>query len=85
VQKTAQSFLDEDAFLSSTFFTLENDVVEHERRTARTFAIQNETAIQNAVELHNHADIEDMNRQAEDVIVLDTVIETQQLLQDMVS
>lgn len=85
MQKTAQRFEDEDAFLSSCFFNLEDDIIEHERRAARMHLLRNDKAIENTVDLKYISTTESETRQHEDVVVLDTVIETQQILQNMVS
>lgn len=84
MQKTGQKFEDEYAFLSSSFNQLEDDVIEHERRTTRMHLLKNDEAISRTVQLQHIAQEEDQNRQHEDVMVLDTVIETQHLLQEMV-
>lgn len=84
IQKSAQRFLDEQAFVSSSFFLLEDDIVEYERRAARSHLAQNDRAIQHAEELESISEEEALSRKDEDVVVLDTVIETQQVLQQMV-
>jgi hypothetical protein len=84
MQKTGQKFEDEYAFLSSSFNQLEDDVIEHERRTTRMHLLKNDEAITRTVQLQHVAQEEALNRQHEDVMVLDTVIETQHLLQEMV-
>lgn len=84
VQRTSQKFEDEDAFLSSAFNQLEDDVIEYERRAARMHALKNEDAIGRTVALQHVAQDEALLRQSEDVEVLDTVIETQRLLQNMI-
>jgi len=84
IQKTAQKFEDEYAFLSSSFNQLEDDVIEYERRATRMHLMKNDDAIARTVTLQHIATDETNNRQHEDVLVLDTVIETQHLLQEMI-
>lgn len=85
IQKSAQRFLDEQAFLSSSFFLLEDDVIEYERRAARSHLAQNDMAVSQSHDLEIISEGESSTRKDEDVIVLDTVIETQQILQQMVN
>jgi gas vesicle protein len=84
IQKTAQRFEDEAAFTSSSCFTLEDDIHEHERRSGRVHLIRRVNATKERNLLQLLADKESNTRTAEDVIVLDTLIETQKLLQQMV-
>ncbi len=58
--------------------------MEYERRAARSHLAQNDLAIHHAEELESISEEEALNRKDEDVVVLDTVIETQQVLQQMV-
>lgn len=85
MQKTAQRFLDEQAFLSSSFFLLEDDVIEYERRAARNHFTNSDVAVSHSRDLETISKEESYSRKEEDVVVLDTVIETQQILQQMVS
>jgi hypothetical protein len=85
IQKTAQKLEDEDAFLSSTFNQLADDISEYERRAARSHLALNDTCIENTIQLQEVAKKENEVRQEEDVLVLDTVIETQKLLQQTVT
>lgn len=84
-QKTAQRFEDEDGFSSSSFHNLEYDVVCHERTAARMHLIRNEAAMKNVVDMIGISAEESKVREGEDIIVLDTVIDTQKLLQETVS
>lgn len=84
MQHTAQRFEDEAALMSSCFFTLEDDVVEHERRAARMHLMRSEQAAAHTVQLKAVAAAEAREREEEDEEVLDTVIETQALLQQTV-
>lgn len=82
---TAQRFMDENALMSSCFFTLEDDIVEHEQRAARMHLLRNSAAFEKVKKLNAVAKLEAVTRTEEDVDVLSTVIETQQLLQQTVS
>jgi hypothetical protein len=85
MQNTAQRFDDENALMSSCFFNLEDDIYEYERHAARLHLIRNAAAIEAVARLNSVSDAETKLRAAEDVEVLDTVIETQGLLQQTVS
>lgn len=84
MQSTAQRFNDENALMSSCFFNLEDDVIQHERHASRMHLLRNDSAIAAIVNLNEVSKMEASIRQEEDVDVLDTVIETQKLLQDTV-
>lgn len=84
IQKTTQRFEDEAALTSSSCLTLEDDIHEHERRSARVHLIRQVDATKERNMLQTIVDKEQNTRSAEDVIVLDTLIETQKLLQQMV-
>lgn len=84
IQKTAQRLEDESAFISSCFNTLEDDIVEHERRAARLHNAHYHDATEAIVAARIVAEKESQLRQVEDSDVLDTVIETQKILQKMV-
>jgi hypothetical protein len=85
IQKTAQKFEDENAFISSYFNNLQDDIIEYERRTARSHLLFNDSCIDHIANLQRIAKEEQSMREKEDVLVLDTVIETQKLLQQTVS
>jgi hypothetical protein len=85
MQNTAQRFDDENALMSSCFFNLEDDIYEYDRHAARLHLIRNAAAIEAVARLNSVSDAETKLRAAEDVEVLDTVIETQGLLQQTVS
>ena len=85
MQNTAQRFDDETALMSSCFFNLEDDIMEYERHAARLHLIRNAAAIEAVAHLNAVSDVEAKTRATEDVDVLDTVIETQGLLQQTVS
>lgn len=84
LQSTAQRFNDEGALMSSCFFTLEDDIVDHERRAARMHLLRNVQAVSALAGVQGISSLESTVRQEEDVEVLDTVIETQGLLQQTV-
>lgn len=84
MQNTAQRFDDENALMSSCFFNLEDDIFEYERHAIRMHLIRNANSINAIATLNAVSSVESTTRAAEDVEVLDTVIETQKLLQQMV-
>jgi len=84
MRNTAQRFNDENALMSSCFFNLEDDIAEYERHAARLHLIRNAAAIDSIASLNDVSKVETLDRTAEDVEVLDTVIETQGLLQQTV-
>ena len=63
---------------------MQDDVVEHEARSARMHQLRNSAAQQQVRTLNAVSEAECTARTAEDVEVLDTVIETQRLLQKTV-
>lgn len=85
MQNTALRFDDETALMSSCFFNLEDDIMEYERHAARLHLIRNAAAIEAVAHLNAVSEVEAKTRSTEDVEVLDTVIETQGLLQQTVS
>ena len=85
MQNTAQRFDDENALMSSCFFNLEDDIYEYERHAARLHLIRNKSAFEAIARLNDVSDVETKQRAVEDVDVLDTVIETQGLLQQTVN
>ena len=84
LQNTAQRFEDENALMSSCFFNLEDDIVNHEAHAARMHLIKNAAAIDRIVALSDISKKETSTREEEDLDVLDTLIETQELLQQTV-
>ena len=84
IQYTAQRFEDENKIMTATFFNLEDDVIENERRSARIALHQWDKAIISVKELRDVNDKEKVMREIEDTDLLDTVIETQQLLQETI-
>lgn len=84
IKNTAQRFEDENALMSSAFANVEDDVVQHEVRSSRMYLLRNDKALNEIIELNDISTTEQATRTEEDVDVLDTVIETQQLLQKTV-
>eukprot|EP01036_Dinobryon_divergens_P024305 gene24305-32741_t len=84
LQNTAQRFEDENALMSSCFFNLEDDIVNHEAHAARMHLIKNATAIDRIIALSDISKKETATREEEDLDVLDTLIETQELLQQTI-
>lgn len=81
LQTTAQRFTDEDALLAACFFSLEEDIISHERRSARMHLRRSDNATRAVLELEVLLAALLEKRRREDVDVLDTIIETQSLLQ----
>lgn len=84
IQKTGQRFEDESAFISSSFFSVEDDVAECERRAVRNHHHQLDQVSKSIVQINSVSTKESKERMAEDCIVLDTLIDTQKLLQQTV-
>jgi len=84
IQYTAQRFEDENKIMTATFFNLEDDIVENERRSARIALHQWDKAMTSVKELRDVNEKERDVREIEDTDLLDTVIETQQLLQETI-
>jgi len=84
IQYTAQRFEDENKIMTATFFNLEDDIVENERRSARIALHQWDKAMMSVKELRDVNEKEKGVREIEDTDLLDTVIETQQLLQETI-
>lgn len=81
IQSTAQRFTDEEAFMAANLYTLEDDVVELERRAARLHVGRVDNAYNDMKDIRKVIKKEVRKRGGEDAILLDTVIDTQQLLQ----
>lgn len=81
---TSQRFNDETALMAANLFLLEDDVIEAQRRSARMAEIVWDRSINQVRELKDVIEKERSTREKEDADLLDTVIETQQLLQEMV-
>ena len=84
MQATAQHFTDEHAFLESCFHNLYDDVADSERRSARLYEHRRSLAVKDILEIKAEIDEMCSIRVSEDNEVLDTVIETQGLLQETV-
>ena len=85
IYNTAQRFDDENALMSSCFYNLEDDIFEYERHAARLHQLKNALYINSISKLNHISDLETRTRTNEDIEVLDTLIETQTLLQQTVS
>lgn len=85
IQVTAQRFCDETALLSACFSTLEEDVREHDQREVRTHDRRLLSAVLDIRQIRDRIDTECALRLVEDNDILDSVIETQKLLQQTVS
>lgn len=84
IQHTAQRFADEHAMMTANLYTLEDDVLENERRAARMHYRRHDLAVRDIKKIRKVVAAERKTRGVEDADLLDTVIETQQLLQQTV-
>ncbi len=84
LKRTDQKFEDEAAFSQSTFNSLEDDVINYENRVVKQFHLVTKHSVDDVKTLRSVAEKEATTRQKEDVVVLDTVMKTQRLLQEMV-
>ena len=81
IQNTAQNFTDEEALLSACFYNLQDDVLDTERRAARMYDRKRSICAKSIVHLKEEKEAISFTRAQEDADLLDTVIDTQQLLQ----
>jgi hypothetical protein len=84
IQNTAQRFADELAMMTANLYTLEDDVIENERRASRMHYRRHDLAVIDIKKIRKVVARERNFRAKEDADLLDTVIETQQLLQQTV-
>jgi len=84
ILNTAQRFNDETALMAANLFLLEDDVVEAQRRSARMAEVVWDRSINQVRDVKDVIAKESDIRGKEDADLLDTVIETQQMLQEMV-
>lgn len=84
LKNTAQRIEDEKALMSSAFFNVEDDVVEQETRSSKMQLLRNDAALKKIYDLNGVSYLERDTRTEEDMDVLDTVIETQKMLQKTV-
>ena len=84
LQSTAQRFNDEGALTQACFATLLEDVVDHESRAAKTCDRHMESAVESFVSIRSTFEDEIETRKSQDVTLLETVLQTQQLLQKTV-
>ena len=84
IQVTAQKFADEDAMMAANLYTLDEDVIENERRAARMHYRRHDLAVKEIVDVRAVIATEKGIRAVEDADLLDTVIETQGLIQKTV-
>lgn len=84
IQRTAQRLLDEHTVTLAKQMLLEESIVEAERSAARMLEIRTSKASKAIVDLRYKVREESVVREREDQIVLDTVLETQEKLQQTV-
>ena len=85
LQATSQRFCDEAALTAACFATLEEDVREHDQREIRTHDRRLLTAAVDVRQIRVKIDAECALRSVEDNDILDSVMETQKLLQQTVA
>jgi hypothetical protein len=83
-KNTSQRLTDENALQDASFFNLEDDVIESYRPYSRMLPYHIDHATASILQLRNVLKSMIIRRRDEDLDVLDTVIETQQLLQQIV-
>ena len=84
IQKTAQRLTDEDALTVACLQNLEDEVVETERRNARMHLYRWNQGVKKVLVLKGEMESEASSRLSADSALLDTVIESQQMLQHTV-
>jgi hypothetical protein len=84
MQATSQRFCDEEALISACFSTLEEDVREHDQREVRQHDRRLLDAAVDARKIRDKIDAECALRSVEDNDILDSVMDTQKLLQQTV-
>jgi hypothetical protein len=84
IQSTEQRFVDEDALIQACFYTLSEEVIETERRSSRMLLHQWDKSVTSTSDVALKQKEGSMMREREDVDLLDTVLDTQALLQKMV-
>lgn len=84
IQVTAQRFHDENALLEANFYNVEEEIMYDERHASRMHLRRYDFAVSQILELRQLIAAEIEERSAEDVDLLDTVIDTQKLLQQTV-
>lgn len=85
MQRTSQTFVDEDALLEARFFTLEEDIIDPERRAARIHERHFHDAAQLVEKVKTDLSAELEARLREDTVLLDNIFETQKRLQRTVN
>jgi hypothetical protein len=84
IQRTAQRLTDEDALTIACLQNLEDEVVETERRNARMHLYRWNQGVKKVLVLKGEMESEANSRLSADSALLDTVIDSQQMLQHTV-
>jgi hypothetical protein len=84
IQATAQHLSDEDSLTMACFANLLDETIEVERRSSRLRSNRHSNAIKNVLGVKNELEIEANIRFKQDSVLLDTIIESQRMLQQTV-
>ena len=85
IQETAQHLAHEDSLTMACFSNLLDETIEYERRSSRMHSHRYSNAVKNVLQLKNDLEIEANSRLRADSVLLDTIIESQRMLQQTVS
>eukprot|EP01041_Mallomonas_annulata_P001432 gene1432-2755_t len=81
IQNTSQKFTDENALMTARFFTVEEDIINRERRAARNHDRHFNNVAEQVEQCKTDLTMESENRRKEDETMLDNILETQSKLQ----
>ena len=84
IQATAQHICDEDSLTMACFANLLDETIEVERRSSRLHSNRHSNAVKNILEVKNELEKESNIRLKQDSVLLDTIIESQRMLQQTV-
>lgn len=84
IQATAQHICDEDSLTMACFANLLDETIEVERRSSRLHSNRHSNAVKNVLKVKNELEIEANIRLKQDSVLLDTIIESQRMLQQTV-
>lgn len=81
IGRTLQRFHDESALFSSSMFTIEDSAAQDERQEEMAALQRHVTTANDIMSARKEIDDETIAREAEDKVILDSILETQHLLQ----
>ena len=84
IQATAQHLADEDSLTIATFSNLLDETIEYERRSSRMNLHRYSNTVQSVSELKKELEREANSRLKSDSVLLDTIIDSQRMLQQTV-